>query len=327
LVTVFVETCQKVSEDEQLIRIGLIGTSNTHGHQFAGFINGWRHDVPIPTSWKHGPLPQFYDWAKVLRELEIARQVPAIGARVTRLWSEYAETEGALIAEACGIATVVDSASEAIRDVDAVLLLTDDAGSHLPIAEKSLAAGIPIFIDKPLAPDMETAHRIADIAKERNTPWFSGSAFHFSQVLAALRERIAAEVGTPTTFYVQGPGWIEEYGIHVLEVLNVLAGHEISDIHGIRVEGRNAAILSYENCTALVETIDSPGVPPAQVIVCGERGSIHQKCDDAYLSIFKLTRAFIDMARTGEPPIVVEESLEMADLALRLTLATSSVTG
>ncbi|NED98542.1 Gfo/Idh/MocA family oxidoreductase [Phytoactinopolyspora alkaliphila] len=308
-----------------MMRIGLIGTNNTHGHQLAGFINGWRPDVPIPSRWVHGPLPQFYLWAKTLRELEETGRVPAPDARVTRLWSEDPATEGALIARACEVERLVDSPEEATRDVDAVLLLTDDPNSHVDLAVPVLKAGLPMFIDKPLAPTDDAAREMAEVASASGTPWFSGSAFRFSPSLLAFRDRVTAEIGVPTAVYVQCPGWIERYGIHALEIMNVLVGHWVSEVAGAALPGRSSASLLLEGGeTVLLETMSTAFDPPAQAIVWGAHGSLHWESRDVYRSIFSMTTAFLDMARSGVAPVPEAESLELARLANVLAEAASA---
>lgn len=303
-----------------MIRIGLIGTNNTHGHQLAGFINGWNYDTPIPTRSKdHGLLPQFYDWAKVLRRLEEIGEIPATDARVTRLWSESPDTEGTLIAEACRIDELVDTPRAATQDVDAVLILTDDPDSHYEMAKAAFKSGLPTFIDKPLAPDVDTARRIADLAARCDVPWFSGSAFRFSAGLANFRDRLAVEIGTTKAVYVQCSGWMQHYGIHALEVMNVLVGHQVAEVHSLSLPDRNSALLALDNgVTTLLETMRVSLDPPGQAIAWGPRGSLHWECRDGHEAIFGLTSAFLNMIRTGVMPVPVEETLKLARLALQL---------
>lgn len=309
------------------MRIGIIGTSNTHGRQFAGFINGWRHDVPTPSkAGDLGPSPQSYLWAKALRELECAGVVPVAGARVTRLWSENPGTEGASIAEACGIEDLVDEPLDAAKDVDAVLLLTDDPTSRLKLAEPILRDKLPVFVDKPLAPDVQTAQKLADLASRHGAPWFTGSAFRFSASLKALRDRLYAEIGTPTSFYVQCPGTIDRYGIHALEILNVLGGVDVKRMVGCSVSDRRSVLLELANeSTALLEIMTCTFDPQGQVIAWGEMGSLHWQCQDVHRAVFGLVRAFVAMVRTGKAPVSPDECLHMARLALEIADAADGV--
>lgn len=304
-----------------MIRIGMIGTNNTHGHQVAGFINGWREEVPIPTRSVHRgrPLPQFYNWAKTLRKLEATGDVPVQRARVTRLWSESPESEGRLISEACGITDLVETPDEAMEDVDAVLLLTADPESHLVAARNAMSAGLPTFIDKPLAPDMESAREIARTAKQYGTPWFSGSGLRFSRGLMSFRDRAAAEVGPTRSVYVQCSGWIEQYGIHALEILNVLVGHEIGSMHGMTESGRDVVVVRVgDGITAVVDIMNESLDPPSQAIVWGRDGSLHWACSDSPISIYRMVEAFIRMIETGIPPVQPDEVLRIAKHAQQL---------
>lgn len=302
------------------MRIGLIGTNNTHGRQFAGFINGWRHDVPTAIrAGDNGPSPQSYLWAKALRELECAGVVPVSGARVTRLWSESPVTEGASIAEACGIEDLVDEPLEAAKDVDAVFLLTDDPASRLELAEPIFRDKLPVFVDKPLAPDMHTARVLADLASRHGVPWFTGSAFRFSASLRALRDRLHAEIGTPRSFYVQCPGTIDRYGIHALEILNVLGGANVRRMIGCAASNRRSVLLELANeSTALLEVMTCTFDPQGQVIAWGELGSLHWQCRDVHRAVFGLVQAFVDMVRTGNAPVSPDECLHLARLALEI---------
>jgi predicted dehydrogenase len=229
-----------------------------------------------------------------------------------------------LIAKACGIHALVDTPAEVVQDVDAVLVLTDDPDSHLAIAEPVIRAGLPVFIDKPLAPDELTARRIADLGRQHNAPWFSGSAFRFSPSLLAFRNRLEIEIGTVSAVYIQCPGWMEQYGIHTVEILNTLLGCDVTDAQGMSLPGRGSAMVRLNGGqTALIETIGAGFDPPAQVLAWGERGSLHWACHDVHRSIFALTAAFINMAITGKSPVPTTESLELAQLALTLTHTTT----
>ena len=72
------------------------------------------------------------------------------GARVTHLWTDRAD-EAPPVAAAALIPNVVARPQDVIGHVDAVLIATDDGFDHVERARPFVDAGLPVFIDKPLA--------------------------------------------------------------------------------------------------------------------------------------------------------------------------------
>src|SRR5260370_36602737 len=68
------------------------------------------------------------------------------------------------------------------RKVDGVLLESVDGRVHLGQAKPVIAAGKPLYIDKPLAASLEDAREIARLAKAANVPWFSSSSLRFGEI-------------------------------------------------------------------------------------------------------------------------------------------------
>jgi predicted dehydrogenase len=312
------------------IRIALLGTDNTHGHQFAGFINGWGKDVPLPFEWKHGFLPQFYIWGKALREAEHdpSVPVPSPDARVTSIWCSDSDS-AALLARACGIERHTANPFDAIEGSDAVLILTEDPASHYELAKAALERGLPTFVDKPLTPDSQTNHRLAELAKRHHAPWFTGSAFRFSQSLRRFAATLPETVGPVTALYVEVAGPLDFYGIHAVEIANVLTPlDDVTELQGFQSCNRGGALLTLESSiTVMIETIRTSLDPPGHAIVYGERGFARWEPSDGYLATLGMVTAFIQMAKTGIPPVRPEESLLIANLALEVTDAASRGAG
>ncbi len=110
--------------------------------------------------------------------------------------------------------------------VDGLLLESVDGRVHLAQAKQVIAAGKPMFIDKPLASTLEDAREIARLAKDAGVPWFSSSSLRYSEIVTALKSPDATGVAT------WGPGPLEEhhqldlawYAIHPVEMLYALMG-------------------------------------------------------------------------------------------------------
>ncbi len=88
-------------------------------------------------------------------------------AQVTHIWTQ--EVAVSLhVAKASKIMYVVNEMEDMIGKVDAVLLARDDAENHLKMSRPFLLAGLPIFIDKPLAYSLKEAKEILDLQQFEN---------------------------------------------------------------------------------------------------------------------------------------------------------------
>lgn len=301
-----------------MLRIGIIGTDNTHAHQAAGFLNGWRRDVPIPSEWKHGPLPAMHLWAATLRELEnrAGSGVPSPAARVTRIWgADPGEAE--VIARGCDIPTVCERPEDVVDDVDGVLVLSEDPATHWPYARPALAAGLPCFIDKPLAGSMADVRAIASTAADHGAPWFGGSALRFSPELHHARDEIAASGHTHVL--IQSGGGPELYGPHVIEVANLLMGREIRAVRAQPAPNRAAFLLEYDDGrSALLDLIDANVLPALLVVATGNGEATRVEVRRVYEAMRAMVGAFAEMCRTRVPPVAPEESLALIELQFRL---------
>src|SRR5262249_26098043 len=112
------------------------------------------------------------------------------------------------------------------RKVDAVLIESNDGRVHLEQAKAVIAAGKPMFIDKPFAATLADAREIARLAKAAGVPWFSSSSQRFTEIATTMKYPDTLGVTT------WGPGPLEEhhqlelawYAIHPIEMLYTLMG-------------------------------------------------------------------------------------------------------
>ncbi|MEI6791470.1 MAG: Gfo/Idh/MocA family oxidoreductase, partial [Myxococcaceae bacterium] len=152
-------------------------------------------------------------------------------AQVTHIWTQDKKISEN-IAIASKIKHVVNNFEDMIDKVDAVLLARDDPESHLEMSLPFLDAGLPIYIDKPIAIDSKV---LEAILKHEKYPGqiFSCSALRFAQEFN-ISQSDREELGDIK--YIEastGKSW-EKYGVHIVEpVLNIL---KLSgDDSGVRV--------------------------------------------------------------------------------------------
>ena len=83
------------------------------------------------------------------------------GAKVTCVWAQDKKISES-IAKTAQIETIANSLEEMAGLVDAVILARDDPQNHVAMAKPFIDAGIPVFIDKPLAITREDLQYFSD---------------------------------------------------------------------------------------------------------------------------------------------------------------------
>ena len=293
-------------------RIGIVGTDNGHAHLYAAFLNGWSSHEPIPTNSADGQTrPYMHLWAAALRELEGDPQapLPIRDARVTRIW-DADSSDAELIARACSIPQVCAEPQDACEDVDAVLVLSGDPGTHLAYAMPALRAGLTTYIDKPLAPDMDTALEIFALADRHGARCFTGSTLHFATEFQSARDVAPERIGPLEAVYASCPYQFEYSSVHAIEMANVLLGYDVGAVRGIKGKNRETLYLEFASGqTAVVEAIHVLPPQSYEVVLYGYRGHTAVELRD-FAGIFaRFLRSFVATAKGRAPPISATDSL------------------
>ncbi|MFD5505935.1 Gfo/Idh/MocA family oxidoreductase, partial [Streptomyces sp. NPDC127061] len=152
------------------MRIGIVGTDNSHVDQIVRHLNG------------DGATGD-------------ARVVALSGGRGRR---------NVALAATGGIAEIVDEPAGLIGLVDAVVVADRDGANHRQQAIPLLAAGLPVFVDKPLSRTVADARAMIDTARAHSAPLTSSSALRWIPDTEALVAR-SAQGGTPQLVVVSGP--------------------------------------------------------------------------------------------------------------------------
>jgi hypothetical protein len=123
---------------------------------------------------------------------------------------------------------IVDSIDALLKQVDAVLLETNDGRPHLGQALPVFKAGKPVFIDKPVAASLKDAVAIYRAAEETKTPVFSSSALRFAKGAQEIRggslgDVMGCDAYSPCPTEKTHPDlfW---YGVHGVETLFTVMG-------------------------------------------------------------------------------------------------------
>lgn len=298
------------------LRIGIIGTDNTHAYPFTAFLNGWAADEPIPVALPNGtPVADMYLWATYLRQqVESGADLPVPGARVTSLWSADLR-EAELIGRACGVPNLCETPESVCADVDAVMVLSERPETHLPYASFALERGLPTFVDKPLAESADAGRKIFELAERHGAACYTGSGLRWTPELLAAREHVRAHLGEVRAVHVPCPLELELYGIHAVEMVNLFMGHDVARVRAIGGQGRQVVLLEYaDGRTAVFDHLDFVTWPSYSALLFGQRWEHRVVLDGVGPSLASVVRTFVDVARGAPAPVTAAESLRLNEI-------------
>jgi len=137
---------------------------------------------------------------------------------------------------------IVDSIDALLKKVDVVFLESVDGRPHLEQARPVLAAGKPLFIDKPVAGSLADALEIYALAEKHKTPCFSSSSLRFGAAMAAVKgdakigDIVGATIHAPCSLEPHHPDlfW---YGVHGVEMLYTVLGTGCQTVSRTQTKG------------------------------------------------------------------------------------------
>jgi predicted dehydrogenase len=318
--------------------LGMI-PGNGHPYSWSAIVNGFD-----PAGLAACPYPAIKHYLGAQQPSAV--RIP--GAQVTHLWTDD-PTEAPGVAAMALIPHVVSRAEDVIGHVDAVFIATDDGFDHVRRARPFVDAGLPVFVDKPLA------LTVADL--RTFIAWEKAGA----RILSSSGLRYAPEIA-PYLANTPNPAigelrWIsgvscktwERYGIHLLEPIARVLG---PDFVSVRLETEPSFLPDLMTGRArrprradspdgspgtVRPTPDQSSPPPAIVEVahlvhrsgvqvslpviydggatfgtmhlCGTAGQATLRFTDTYAAFRGQLVSFIDYVRTGIAPYPFAETV------------------
>ncbi len=275
------------------LKLGVLGISPDNGHPYSwsAIFNGYdpvvMADCPFPV------IPRYL----------AARRFPQdsiAGARVTHVWTQdRAVSEH--IAAASFIPTVIDDPGELIGQVDAVLLARDDAENHLALASPFLEAGLPVYIDKPLAHSRAQALAIYG-RQSRPGLVFTCSALAYAREFQLAMHELEALRPLRYVEAVAPKDW-GRYAIHAIEPLLNLIGSQ-GDIRRATASGDQVRTLDLQWASGLTGRITTLGAPagPIEIRLYGEHAFRTLTFEDSFGAFRAALTAFKEIV-SGERAI------------------------
>lgn len=270
------------------LRLGLIGLDTSHVTAFTEIL--------------HNPKAKGYvPGARVVAAFKGgSRDIESSWSRVEEYTRELTNKHGVRL---------YDSIPELCREVDAVLVESVDGRPHLEQARAVIAAGKPLYIDKPLAGSLRDGLEIFRLAEAARVPVFTASSLRFASSTLAVR---AGAIGMVTNALTSSPAHLEPhhpdlfwYGIHGVESLFTVMGpgclsvrRTTNDTGGIHVVGtwpggRTGTFSESRGYSGLAQ---------------GTAGSRPVGAYDGYAPLVAEIMRFF---QTGRPPVPPRETIEI----------------
>lgn len=219
------------------------------------------------------------------------------------------------VAECSLIPHVVNEPTDVIGQVDAVIIATDIGGEHVGRARPFVEAGIPVFIDKPLADSADDLKTFADWVAA-GKPIMSSSCMRYAKEYlpfrASTRNLGALRFASLTT----AKSW-ETYGIHALEGLYPILGPGFLTARNVGSPERNIVHLTHRDGVdaIIVANMDMYGGFGC-LQLCGTAGQAHAVFADSFYAFKAQLEDFIAFLRTGRRPFPFDETLELIKLVI-----------
>ena len=279
-----------------MLRLGIVDCDTSHVVQFSMRLN---HKEIDPEQWVEGaqivaavPLP-----SAILPQDKIDEYV----AKLREFGVEIVERPEALLD----------------MNLDGVLIEAVDGSVHLERARPFLEAAMPLYIDKPFTCSSEDAKEILRLARENNVPVFSTSSLRYGlEVQEVLQDAegtygkvIGANCWSPASLQERNPG-LFNYGIHAVEPLFTLMGSGCAAVWTVFQEGTEVTVGLWDDGRIGTVRGTRAGAHAYGFTAWCEKQVVTTSINAGYI-YRELLKKMVEMFQTGEPPVDLQETLEL----------------
>ena len=299
------ESRVKPAGELRLAMLGMI-EGNGHPYSWSAIFNGYRPEEMVKC-----PYPVIADYLG--HEDRATMGIP--GARVTHIWTDRPQDAEAVARASC-IEQVVSRPEDVLGQVDAVIIATDDGSDHVRRCRPFIEAGLPIFVDKPLADNQADLKQFSEWV-DAGARVLSSSSMRYCKEFKPYHQMGCHEIGQLRYVGIATPKAWERYGIHALESIYPIVGPGFLTVRNIGDYDRNIVHLTHRCGADIVITAikDLYGAfCPLQLY--GTAGRIETSSKDTYYSFRAQLLAFVDYVRSGKRPFPFAETREMMEIII-----------
>lgn len=268
-------------------RVGIIGLDTSHSVAFTKVLNGPEADAAYKGYRVVAAYPQGS------QDIESStKRIPG--------YIEEVKKHGVRI---------VDSIADLLKQVDVVLLETNDGRRHLEQALEVFKAGKRVFIDKPIAASLADTLAIFDASKKYKVPTFSASSLRYIKGIENLDKStvVGADTFSPATIEPTHPDlfW---YGVHGVETLYTVMGTGCKSVRRTHTDQTDVVVGTWKDGRIGTFRGTRSGKHEYGGTVYTQKGNLTLGPYGGYEPLLK---EIIQFFETGMPPVSAEETIEL----------------
>lgn len=273
-----------------MIRIGIIGSDNTHALAFSKICNlcdkkgNYEYDdVRIEAIYGFNDSPEHT--SQVAKE----GKIPFIAKSIEEMFDK----------------------------IDAVMVVCRDGKYHLQHILPFMEKCFPVWIDKPIVTSREDAKTLYDVAKKYNVLVTGGSTMKYNYEILTLQNKIkTGQLGKVTGGFLNFPGSLDSeysglhfYGPHLCEMCLCVFGYDAKSVHANVIDEGNINVTVFYDDKNVNINFNKKTGGKYYGLVLGDKNST--VCEFDLSIIYKLgLERFVKMLRTGIMPLTLEELLK-----------------
>ncbi len=295
-----------------MLNFGIIGMNQGNGHpySFSAIFNGYDEKY----------LPECpYEAIKIYLPGSHRNENIIPDANITHIWTQDREMSQS-VANLARIPHIVDDYEDMTGEIDGVILARDDPHNHWQMARPFIEKGVPIFIDKVLAHNLEDMKKIVEATGDDYLIMAGSSSRYTSNIEKAKKEICTDKV--VTVHGLSKVSWIR-YANHLLDGICHLFGADAKSVQNLGDESLDVVHIVYNSGLHVVLQVKENLAGPIE-FTCYSTGEQlpYTACfsDDGFASYFvgfyRMMETFTEMVKTGKQILPLEEIIKVSEIVL-----------
>lgn len=270
-----------------MFRIGIIGSDNSHAEAYGALANTGDGD---------------------------GNRIPDVA--VTHIYgTDPVRTKE--VADKCKIPNIVDESEHMLGEVDGVVCVWRHGSKHLSETAPFIKAGLPAFVDKPLASSAADAKELVRLAEAAKVGFSSFSSLRVAPNVVEYFNGPFKELGKIKGGFSTGPADLKDdydglpfYGIHAVEMMVATFGYGVKSVTAQTTGPMVQALCNYGDDAPLVTlNFVRPNPYVFHVMAFGDE-KYNELVVDHKGAYFEAMKIFVDVMRTGKWYLTAAQMVE-----------------